>query len=68
MLDAASFFDLTDLSFKDVFADTKYVWEGLKNLKAYMDGVVFGPTQEVGRGGSWWRVCWIRRGTRRGRT
>ena len=43
MLDAVSFFDLTDLSFKDVFADTNYVWEGLKNLKAYMDGAVYGP-------------------------
>lgn len=43
MLDAASFFDLTDLSFKDVFTDTNYVWEGLKNLKAYMDGTVYEP-------------------------
>jgi bifunctional N-acetylglucosamine-1-phosphate-uridyltransferase/glucosamine-1-phosphate-acetyltransferase GlmU-like protein len=42
MLDAASFFDLTDVSFKDVFADTNYVWEGLKNLKSYMDGAVYG--------------------------
>jgi len=43
MLDAASFFDLTDLSFKDVFTDTNYVWEGLTNLKAYMDGTVYEP-------------------------
>ena len=43
MLDAASFFDLTDLSFKDVFTDTNYVWEGLKNLKAYMDETVYEP-------------------------
>ena len=48
MLDAASFFDLTDLSFKDVFADTKYVWEGLKNLKAYMDGAIYEPFDHKG--------------------
>ncbi|MBW1749797.1 MAG: hypothetical protein JRJ37_03690 [Deltaproteobacteria bacterium] len=48
MLDAASFFDLTDVSFKDVFADTNYAWEGLKNLKSYMDGVVYGPFDHEG--------------------
>ena len=43
MLDAASFFDLTDVSFKDVFTDTNYAWEGLKNLKTYMDEAVYEP-------------------------
>jgi len=43
MLDAASFFDLTDFPDQDVFADTDYAWEGLKNLKSYMDGATITP-------------------------
>ena len=43
MLDAASFFDLTDFPDKDVFADTSFAWEGLKNLKSYMDGAAIVP-------------------------
>ena len=43
MLDAASFFDLTDFAAKDVFADTSYVWQGLQNLKPYMDAFIYGP-------------------------
>ncbi len=37
MLSTASFFDLTDFADKDVFAESTYVWDGLKNLKSYMD-------------------------------
>ncbi len=37
MLSAASFFDLTDFADKDVFAESTHVWDGLKNLKNYMD-------------------------------
>ena len=37
MLDAGSFFDLSAYAHKDIFSGTKYVWDGLKNLKSYMD-------------------------------
>jgi len=37
MLDAASFFDLSEFSHKKVFSGTEYVWEALGNLKAYVD-------------------------------
>ena len=43
MLDAASFFDLDGFPGKEVFAGTDYVWQGLKNLKAYMDGACYEP-------------------------
>jgi bifunctional N-acetylglucosamine-1-phosphate-uridyltransferase/glucosamine-1-phosphate-acetyltransferase GlmU-like protein len=43
MLDADSFFNLTDVSFKDVFTNTNYAWEGLKNLKPYMDSAIYEP-------------------------
>ena len=43
MLDAASFFVLDDFPDQDVFAATRYVWEGLNNLKTYMDGSGYGP-------------------------
>ena len=43
MLDPDSFFDLTDFSGKAIFEDTDYVWQGLKNLKTYMDGVDYQP-------------------------
>jgi bifunctional N-acetylglucosamine-1-phosphate-uridyltransferase/glucosamine-1-phosphate-acetyltransferase GlmU-like protein len=43
MLDAASFFELSDFPSKKIFAGTTYVWEGLKNLKAYMDNTAY-PT------------------------
>ncbi len=37
MLDAASFFDLSDFVHADVFFDTEHVWDALKNLKTYID-------------------------------
>lgn len=43
MLTPDSFFDLTDFSGKAIFEDTDYVWQGLKNLKTYMDGVDYQP-------------------------
>ncbi len=43
MLNASSFFDLTEFSAKEVFAGTDHVWDGLKNLKTYMDRTVHGP-------------------------
>ena len=39
MLNAASFFELSDFTDKEIFAGTRYVWEGLKNLKFYMEGI-----------------------------
>ncbi len=42
MLDAASFFALDDFPGKEVFTDTEYVWEGLKNLKTFMDSAEYG--------------------------
>ncbi len=37
MLSAASFFELSDFPDREIFSSTKYVWEGLKKLKTYMD-------------------------------
>ena len=37
MLLTASFFDLTDFADQNVFAGSVNVWDGLKNLKSYMD-------------------------------
>ena len=37
MLNAGSFFDLSDFSHQEVFAGTEYVWEALNNLNAYID-------------------------------
>ncbi|NOQ46965.1 MAG: hypothetical protein GQ559_09900 [Desulfobulbaceae bacterium] len=37
MLDAQSFFDLTDFSHAEIFSGTKYVWDALKNLKKYVN-------------------------------
>lgn len=42
MLNAASFFDLSTFSHKDMFAGTEYVWEALARLKGYMDDRVEG--------------------------
>jgi bifunctional N-acetylglucosamine-1-phosphate-uridyltransferase/glucosamine-1-phosphate-acetyltransferase GlmU-like protein len=42
MLDAASFFDLSDFQAREIFTDTQFVWEGLKNLKTYMDALEYG--------------------------
>ena len=39
MLDAHSFFALTDFVHAGVFARTVRVWEALANLKPYMQGV-----------------------------
>ncbi len=36
MLDARSFFDLTNFVHADLFAEGDYVWDALKNLKKYM--------------------------------
>ena len=36
MLDAASFFDLTEFFHREIFQDSEYVWDGLVNLKPYM--------------------------------
>lgn len=41
MLSALSFFDLTDFSHKSLFPDGGYVWEGLNNLKGYMDSFTY---------------------------
>jgi len=37
MLNAGSFFDLSEFSHQKVFAGTDYVWEALANLKTYVD-------------------------------
>ena len=39
MLEAASFFDLTEFSHKNVFQETDAVWNGLINLKSYMNSL-----------------------------
>jgi bifunctional N-acetylglucosamine-1-phosphate-uridyltransferase/glucosamine-1-phosphate-acetyltransferase GlmU-like protein len=43
MLRASSFFDLSEFSAKEVFAGSKYAWDGLKNLKTHMNQAVYGP-------------------------
>ena len=39
MLAAASFFDLTEFSHKKLFQGADYVWDGLVNLKSYMNSL-----------------------------
>ncbi|MCI5168086.1 MAG: hypothetical protein D3903_18865 [Candidatus Electrothrix sp. GM3_4] len=39
MLEAASFFDLTEFSHREIFQEADYAWNGLKNLKAYMNSL-----------------------------
>ena len=39
MLEAASFFDLTEFNHKKIFQETDSVWNGLINLKPYMDSL-----------------------------
>jgi len=39
MLEATSFFDLTNFDHKHIFQDTDYVWDGLINLKPYMNSL-----------------------------
>ncbi|RWX45245.1 hypothetical protein H206_00823 [Candidatus Electrothrix aarhusensis] len=39
MLEAISFFDLTEFSHREIFQEADYVWNGLKNLKAYMNSL-----------------------------
>ncbi|MDA3785801.1 MAG: hypothetical protein PF568_02730 [Deltaproteobacteria bacterium] len=36
MLTSASFFDLSDPTFADLFMHTEHVWDGLKHLKSYL--------------------------------
>ena len=40
MLDAPSFFDLSDFAHTELFGGCQYVWDGLKNLKTYMNDTV----------------------------
>ena len=47
MLSAASFFDLDDFTDSSLFTETSRVWEGLKNLKTYMDATDY-PTFKHG--------------------
>ncbi len=42
MLDPASFFDLSEFAAREIFADSEFVWQGLKNLNNYMDQVNYG--------------------------
>ncbi|MCI5192570.1 MAG: hypothetical protein D3915_05520 [Candidatus Electrothrix sp. AU1_5] len=41
MLDAASFFDLTTFSHKEIFQKDDYAWTGLINLKGYMNSLEY---------------------------
>ena len=41
MLDASYFFDLTDFIGKEIFSITRYVWEGLRHLKDYMNAAPY---------------------------
>ncbi|XOF32956.1 MAG: hypothetical protein ACL93V_13175 [Candidatus Electrothrix sp. YB6] len=43
MLDAPSFFDLTEFDHSSIFQGTGHVWDGLKNLKAYMNSLTGSP-------------------------
>ena len=43
MLNATSFFDLTDFDHKNIFQETDYVWNGLTNLKPYMNSLSYSP-------------------------
>jgi NDP-sugar pyrophosphorylase family protein len=45
MLEAASFFDLTEFSHREVFQATGYVWNGLVNLKPYMNSLDYSSFQ-----------------------
>jgi hypothetical protein len=40
MLDAGSFFALDRFTHRELFSGSTYVWDGLKNLKSYMDDQV----------------------------
>ncbi|MCI5139072.1 MAG: hypothetical protein D3922_11805, partial [Candidatus Electrothrix sp. AR1] len=39
MLEAASFFDLTEFNHREIFQEADYVWNGLINLKPYMNNL-----------------------------
>ena len=41
MLEAASFFNLTEFIHKEIFQETASVWNGLSNLKHYMDSLEY---------------------------
>jgi len=41
MLTADSFFDLSSWEHPQIFTSSQYVWDGLKNLKSYMDAVSY---------------------------
>jgi bifunctional N-acetylglucosamine-1-phosphate-uridyltransferase/glucosamine-1-phosphate-acetyltransferase GlmU-like protein len=43
MLEAASFFDLTEFDHKNIFQETGPVWNGLINLKSYMKNLDYSP-------------------------
>ncbi|WP_417910821.1 hypothetical protein [Candidatus Electronema sp. PJ] len=42
MLTPLSFFDLSDFTHRALFQDSTHVWDALKNLKAYMNGLDYG--------------------------
>jgi acetyltransferase-like isoleucine patch superfamily enzyme len=42
MLAPSSFFDLNDFQHRALFEDSVHVWDALKNLKAYMNGLDYG--------------------------
>jgi len=48
MFDVGSYFDLTTFSHTEIFSGTEYVWDGLKNLRAYMDGYTAAPLVHPG--------------------
>jgi len=41
MLKQKDFFDLEGKSLKDLFNDTEFVWEGLKNIKEYIKEIIY---------------------------
>lgn len=47
MLNAASFFDLSEFSHKQIFAGTEYVWEALGNLKTYVEKNIEGRLEHA---------------------
>ncbi len=50
MLRAQDFFELSGNPFAALFENTEYVWDGLKNLKAYLKGNLRGNISEVRQG------------------
>ena len=47
MLKAEDFFDLADNPFAPLFSDCEYVWDALKNIKAYLKEVLAGNVKEI---------------------